>query len=226
MRQKIFSVTTISSLSLVFALCFLWLLHTESLVELSSASNKSWQQPVAISDSFPDEISSHYWPFNFDATEAQLLNIKYDQVGELILNEAAAKQLENAVSSLPKKLDLEALQRLELLVEKGWSGNSGKQLATVLVSFYHFQQASNIATLSTSTKSTSTKSQEQQFQEAVQRQEYYLGKDLANKLFGRKNAVNYYLYARKAINENLSLSSAQKQEQLSKLQSRFKENGE
>ena len=53
-------------------------------------------------------------------------------------------------------------------------------------------------------------------------QEQYLGEGVTAQFFGRENILNHYLYARKAINEDSTLSPTQKRQQLTILQDRFK----
>jgi len=216
-------LTIVSFLALAMTLYALWSLHAESQGFLLSPRKLEWQQPSYISDSFPELISTNHWQFDYEATEQILLNIKKSKIGELILNAHTAKVLEQAVSELPLDMKKDELQRVEFLVSKGFSEKSREQLATLFTNFYHFKQASNIASaLSISTQNKPNK--ELNFQQTVLRQERYLGKDVAKQLFGQKDTLTQYLYTRRYINENSNLSKKEKQQQLAILQNRFKTN--
>ena len=217
----------------------LWSLHADSLsslnssldVSLDNADPHQWQQPFVISDRFPERISANDWQFDYEVTEQALLKIKQTKSGELILNAGTAKVLEDAVSKLPSQMKQDELRRIEFLVTKGLPGRAGQQLASIFTKFYYYQQAlnSNSSTAAIQDSSQektqeSTVDQEQSFKQMVLLQKEYLGEDISEQFFGRQNRLNQYLYARKAINDDLSLNSAQKQQQLSILQDRFKAN--
>jgi hypothetical protein len=217
------------AIAFVIALSVLWSLHAASLCCLDSSLNSSdrheWQQPSAITDRFPERISTSYWQFDYEATEQALLKIKQSKSGELILNVSTAKVLEKAISTLPIRMKHDELRRVELLLIKGLPGRAGQQLASVFTGFYYYQQALNSANSTVDTQEH-TDDQELSFKQMVLLQKEYLGEDISEQLFGRQNRLNHYLYARKAINENPSLNPAQKQQQLSILQDRFKANEE
>ncbi|MFT6029031.1 MAG: hypothetical protein ACI8O8_000762 [Oleiphilaceae bacterium] len=213
------------AIAFVIALSVLWLLHEAPLCCLDSSLNSfdrhQWQQPSAISDRFPERISTKYWQFDYEATEQALLKIKQNEHGGLILNASTAKVLEKAISTLPIQMRQDEIQRVELLVIKGFPGRAGPQLANFFTDFYYYQQALNSANSIVDTREH-IDGQELSFKQMVLLQKEYLGEDISEQLFGRQNRINHYLYARKAINKDSSLNSAQKQQQLSILQDRFK----
>lgn len=205
---------------LALALFLLWSIHADS-PEVSSKSNLHlWQQPLALASQFPEPISTDYWRFDFEASVQFLANIKYTEIGDIILNANSAKTLEDAVSKLPQTMTKTDLHRAELLVTKNFPGQAGQQLAKVLTSFYRYQQASMIET----DKPQDMAAKERRFEQTILRQQRYLGKEVANKLFGRQNAVTRYLHARQQINKASNLTQEQKQQQLTTLQGRFKAN--
>ena len=209
-----------SLIALALALCLLWSIHTGSPDIMNGPDLHLWQQPLSISGEFPERISTAYWQFDFEAVEQVLTKIKLNGKGELILNQSTADILTTAVSKLPLDMTKADLQRVGVLVSKGGAGKSGQQLSNMLITFYYFQQASRID----ETKNSEAKASD--FEQSVLRQERYFGKHVAKQLFGRQNALTYYLHARRRINEDSSLNKIQKQERLRLLQDRFKENGQ
>lgn len=209
------------ALVLTMTVSFLWQLHvTDSNDRLHLPSSIEWQQPSSLSDQFPQAISVNVWPFDFEASEQILLTIQPNKNGAMTLNANTAKVLDEAVSKLPQRLSDSAIQRLALLVTKGLTGKSGHELAQIFTQFYQFKQAWNAV------KNTppDTMNKEALFHKMVLLQNKYLGKHMSSQLFGKKNAVTHYLYARKRINNDSYLNQAQKQLQLENLQVRFKAN--
>lgn len=216
-----FSILNVFSLiALTPALFLLWSIHTDSPAILNSPEVHLWQQPHSISNEFPERISATHWQFDFEATEQVLTKIKLNETGELILNETTADLLKVAVSKLPLNMTEADLQRIEILVAKGLPGKVGQQLSDVLTGFYRYWQIERID----ENNALNIEDKERSFEQTVLLQERYLGKDVAEHLFGRKNAVTRYLYARRRINEDSNLNQAQKRQQLIILQNRFKAN--
>lgn len=209
-----------SLLALTLVLFLLWSIHMNSPDIPNSPDVHLWQQPLSISDEFPERISTTYWQFDFGATEQILTKIKLNETGELILNETTADLLKVAVSKLPLDLTEADLQRIEILLAKGLPGKAGQQLSSVLTGFYRYWQLERVD----EKKALNIEDKERSFEQTVLRQERYLGQDIAGRLFGRKNAVTRYLHARRGINEDSNLNQEQKRQQLLILQNRFKTN--
>jgi hypothetical protein len=220
-RLKPSRLTSVIVIAFTMTLSALWSLHTESQNISVKYSKFEWRQPLSLAGSFPMLISTIHWQFDYEATEQALLAIKANEVGDLILNANTAKILKKAVSKLPSKMNTAELQRVEFLVAEGLPGKAGQQLATVMTNFYHFKQATDIADASTNAKQNK-QSKALSFQQSILRQKRYLGEHTSKQLFGKKNALNNYLYARKRINEDTNLNQVQKQDQLTTLQARFK----
>ncbi len=216
-----FSILTVFSLiALTLALFLLWSIHTDSSDILNSSDWHLWQQPLSTSDEFPERISATHWQFDFEAAEQTLTKIKLNEKGELLLNETTADLLKVAVAKLPLNMTDADLQRIEILIAKGLPGKVGQQLSGVLTNYYRYRQA----LIADTKKMKNTETKEIIFEHTAMLQEYYLEKDIAKKLFGKKNAVTHYLYARRRINQDSNLTQEQKQQQLNVLQDRFKSN--
>ena len=208
-------------LAFTITLYALWTLHTNPQETLITPNKFEWRQPLSLVDNFPTLISTERWAFDYELTEQTLLAIKTNKTGDLILNANTAKQLKKAISNLPSNMTTKELQRIELLASKGLAENTGRQLSTLLIRYYHFQHALN-SVLSTSNSQKNNQNKEFSFKQTILLEERYFGKQVSKQLFGQKNALNQYLYARKRINENTTLSREEKIHQLSSLQERFK----
>lgn len=208
------------------ALSFVWFLISNSPDRLDLQSSAQWRQPDIISSSYPDPISGTQWSFDYDEIEQTLSQIRQSESGELILNEKTLAILRDAVSKFPNRIDNESLQRIKFLTSKSFSKKAGQQLADVLLNFYAYTKATEqgqelVSTVRPVADPVGRK--ERLFEESLLRQRQFMGPEVSKRLFGRKNALNQYLYARKRINEDTTLSHLQKQQKLSKLQARFKQ---
>lgn len=200
----------------MIALTLLWHIHADD--NRSRAEQHLWQQPLSVTEHFPERLASSSWQFDFDEIEQMLLTVKHNEIGELIVNATTAKILQDVVIKLPSGMQDAQIQRVVFLIEKGLPGEVGQQLAKLVTGFYYLQQFA----LNTSEVLQDLESKEKSFQQTVLHQELYLGKAFAHKLFGKQNSVTRYLYARRRIIENTDLDQKQKQQQLLILQDRFK----
>lgn len=207
--------------ALAIPLILIWYMDLDSPVSLYGPKVSEWRQPYLIADRFPEHISNTRWTFDYEASEQILVKLKQDETEQLVLDGRAAEIIESAVSKLPKGLQSDELQRVEVLVAKGLPGSAGRQLADIVTDFYQYQQAARSAFVAKDS-STTIEEQEKRFYQTVVLQEQFFGKPVAEKLFGRQNALNRYLYARRHITKDSSLSPEQKQKQLRTLEAELK----
>jgi Proteobacterial lipase chaperone protein len=207
--------------ALAIPLILIWCMDLDAPVSLYGPIENQWHQPNFVADKFPEHISNTRWTFDYEASEQVLLKLKLDQNGQLVLDERAAEILESAVTKLPNGLQSDELRRVEVLVAKGLPGRAGSQLAGIVTDFYRYQQATTYAFVAKGS-STTIEEQEERFYQTVVLQEKFFGKPVAKKLFGRKNALNRYLYARRYITSDSSLSPEKKQKQLHTLEAELK----
>jgi len=199
----------------------LWTIHTELHKTLPSDNKTNWHQPSAANALFSNPISADQWHFDYEVTEKIFSKATLNGSGELLVNSTLADVLKEAVDSLPQNMNGKALNRVSFLVSKGLPGVPGKKLASVFVNYYYLQQASALA--ASSEKSGSELSvRRSAFQAMIERQDYYLGADVAVQLFGRQRGITRYLYQRREIKENASLNHRQKQKLLNTLQNNRK----
>lgn len=208
------------------ALSFVWFLISNSPDRLDLHGGGHWRQPDIISSTYREPISGAIWSFDYDEIEQTLSQIRQNEKGALILNEKTHTILKDAVSKFPNEIDNASLQRIKFLTRKSFGDKAGQQIADLLLNFYAYTKATERDRELDGTQrptGDSVDRQERLFEELLIRQNQFMGPEISESLFGRKNALNRYLYARKRINEDPSLSQLQKQKKLSKLQARFKE---
>lgn len=205
-------------LAFIYSGITLWSIHTDLPSSLPSESTQSgktdWQQPIAVNALFPDPISAQQWHFNYEETEEILTQVKLNSHGELLINPELAHILTKSVASMPQNLNKKTENRIAFLVSKGLPGIAGTQLATLLMNYYHLQDATN----KTTNKTTSLAN----FLKTEARQNHHLGTDVATQLFGNKRVITRYLLERLAIQENPNLSHQQKEQQRQMLKSQLK----
>ncbi len=191
-----------------------WVLHRQPLG--SHADAPVWTQPTSLSSLFLNPISINEFQFDYESAEQILLALEQNSQGELILNHYSASVLEAALSSLPDNLSSADLQRVELLIIKGLPGRAGPQLANLVSNYYAYQVA-----LDKTQALSDGDSRELRFEQSVLLQEQFFGEDVKQRLFGKRNRLNRYLFARKRINEDRLLDAMQKKKELSILKRQF-----
>ena len=220
-------LTSATLLLLVLALALISSLHSSPVERQGVQSNSQWRQPNAISSIFPEPLSTDEWQFDYDDIEQVLARIKQGESNNLIINETTAVILNEAVSNFSEETNENSLRRIRFLVSKGMRGDAGQELGEILVSFYRYKKAEAKEKLLEKTSQAKTKSlkvQETRFEQTLLIQERYLGPEVSEQLFGRKNALNRYLLARRRVSENASFTAIQKQKILGQLQQQFKSN--
>jgi len=193
-----------------------------------------WYQPSIINSRYPTLISPNNWGFDYSAIEALLLQIhsrkrfnnnqpNNSQPNNTITFTADDAELfSKAIQSLPKNLSAVSLQRIQFLIAKEFPRDIGNQLAKLTVGFYQLQSATDTHTVHKPTdlprhEHTQLANKILTFKNKTDRQNHFLGKDIAHQLFGKQRAISYYLLQRRAIKENTQLSSEQKTKKLQSL---------
>lgn len=178
-----------------------------------------WIQPDLVNTQYPRAIAADNWSFDYEPVEQRLQQVNLDETNALIIDGETAKVLEQAIIALPSNMSEKSLERLAFLVRKGKPGASGMTLATLLSSYYRYQQAQNALTMT----ADETLDDQQGFQQELRLKERYFGKDVMQDLFGKKHAFKRYLFARQQIHSSHHLSPEQKQQQLAELLLQFRQ---
>ncbi|MGK0248432.1 MAG: hypothetical protein ACI910_001163 [Oleispira sp.] len=205
-------------IAFVYTTVTLWSIHGDLPSTLTHEQTDDWQQPIAANTLFPSAISAQQWHFDYESTENILANVEVSNTGELLINPELLCILTKVIDSLPPDMSDQVLQRIGLLISKSFSHrpHTAKTLTDVLINFYHLSYAENkVHTVEKNTQSTREKLKFFLTKEA--RKNYYLGKDVASKLFSNQQDITRYLLERKIIKENAALSTQQKKQQLDAL---------
>ena len=205
-------VTWLFLLAFVYTTITLWSIHGDLSTTLANGASANWRQPILANALYPDPISMQQWHFDYAAIEHILAKVKFSKNSKLLLNPKLAENLAEAVASLPQNMNDRALQRMAFLVSMSlpYLPKEAEKLATLLISYYHLQYATHKAhSIEKDLLKTTDKLQAFLQKEALQN--HYLGESVATQLFGKQRTITRYLLERKAIKENLNLTSQQKQ---------------
>lgn len=181
----------------------------------------AWHQPSVINTRYPALISSTQWNFDYSGIETLLAQIhsrsrfNHNQKNNTIgFTTTDAERFSKAIQSLPDNLSAASLQRIQFLITKGFPDDIGHQLAKVTIGFYQLQSTTDTRA---EHKPTQLADKVLAFKNKVDRQDHFLGKDVAHQLFGKQRSISYYLLQRRAIKEDTQLSSEQKRKRLQSL---------
>ena len=181
----------------------------------------AWHQPSVINTRYPTLISSTQWNFDYSGIETLLAQIhsrarfNHNQKKNTIeFTTTDAERFSKAIQSLPDNLSAASLQRIQFLITKGFPDDIGHQLAKVTIGFYQLQSTTDTRT---EHKPTQLADKVLAFKNKVDRQDHFLGKEVAHQLFGKQRSISYYLLQRRAIKEDTQLSSEQKRKRLQSL---------
>jgi hypothetical protein len=211
-------VTWLCLIACIYTTVTLWSIHGDLPSRLTHEQTGDWQQPVAANTLFPNAISAQQWHFDYESIENILAHVELSHAGELRINPELVSILTKVTDSLPPDMSEQALERIGFLISKSFSHlpHTAEKLTDVLINFYHLQYTSNkVQTVEDSTQGSRGKLKGILEEEA--RQNYYLGKNVANQLFGKQQNISRYLLKRKVIKENSALSTQQQKQQLDSL---------
>jgi len=193
----------------------------ESKNSEQNAATHQWLQPQAVTVNYPVPISQDHWQFDYEGVESVLQKVSVNRKGLLLINGDMAVVLAEAVMKLPDNMNEHEFKRVAFLTAKGLPGLAGEQLALILNNFYRYHQVSKHVSGRGNIK-TSQAQKVQLFQQDLALKEKYLSKSVVEALFGQKNRLLNYLFARRKINENSGLSQQQKKQGLAELEQNFK----
>jgi len=209
-------------ISLIILLLSLSIFYHQSTI-FSDQKNGSeiWLQP-GTSNTVPNIdhalISPSDWAFDFEPIERIIVNIKFDEVGALLVNADLATVLQLVSNQLPLTLDVPNIQRVAILLEKMYPGSEGQKLAQIFYNYYLYHQAYQ----QTKTElSGAANLNEVMFRHEETLKKHYLGEELVRQLFTEKHKLANYLIERKITNQNKQLSKLEKQQKLSDLKDEF-----
>lgn len=180
----------------------------------------SWVDPAPGSKR--PAIDPTSWGFDYEKIEQELIKMGCGNPGLSELTEASESILRRAVESFPAQADDRVLQRIRFLAEKGCPSTGNLSVAQLLMQYYEYVQ--RLLVLHEEQRHAGNSlSDEEKFDQTVALRKQVFGEEVAHKLFGRQQAFAHYLFERQQILNDQTLTEAEKDSQLKRLQIRFKE---
>lgn len=239
LRTRLACVTLVSVLLLVVALVFNWRasLYRKVSVE-QDVQIVEWAQYSQLGEAagkFSTEfgltnvspIMSNRWDFDYWPIELIIRKVRLDDSHQLILDDGVANILTAIVSALPPGLDQENLSRLRYLIEINISGSSGSEFAELVVNFYdyhsEFSEWKSGNNISLAVDSLGPGASEIRYRQSLKMMRESLGRDKTELIFGKQHALSEYLYQRRRVNADQTLSSQEKETLLANLEKKYSE---
>ena len=199
----------------------------------SGGSDQDWVQPDEVARRNPVPISNHGWAFDYQPVEALVQTLVIGSDSDLELNNHTAEVLDRIASALPENLTQADIERIGFLSRQVLPGSDvsnvvsdvADDLANTLTGFLRYQQAARAQERIAHNGSGLTTAQ-LRFERSVALQNQYLGKAEARQLFGQQRRLQQYLIERQAIQANVDLSAAQRQEALDRVIEQFRSGAE
>jgi len=199
----------------------------------SGGSDQDWVQPDEVARRNPVKISNHQWAFDYQPVEALLQTLVIGSDSDLELDNHTAEVLDRIASALPENLTQADIERIGFLSRQVLPGSDvsnvvsdvADDLANTLTGFLRYQQAARAQERIAHNGSGLTTAQ-LRFERSVALQNQYLGKAEARQLFGQQRRLQQYLIERQAIQANVDLSAAQRQEALDRVIEQFRSGAE
>lgn len=152
--------------------------------------------------------------FDLERLHQALARIAIDDDGELVLDEVALMSLERAFAELGTNPEADSIRRLQLYVEAGLAGDTGRQAARIVGDYFRYRRAeADFEASLAGTGEDSELSPRQRLEALTELRHEHLGADVANRLYGAQEAHRRYLLALEAVNTDSELSPARKREQ-------------
>lgn len=164
-----------------------------------------WRQPFSVDALYSEKISSKYWSLDFEAMERALFRIKFNKAGEVKLSSNTSNALERLMTRFPSGMDADLTQRVHLLIAEVYPGDKGKSVARLVMNFHDFYLAQQVLEKEKPVES-GVLAAEARFYELVKLKETYLGKAVSDTLFAEQHALALYIFERRKINADKSLT--------------------
>jgi hypothetical protein len=189
------------------------------------ASDQDWVQPDEVARRNPVPISNHEWAFDYQPVEALVQTLVISSDSDLELDNHTAEVLDRIASALPENLTQADIERIGFLSRQVLPDAVATDLANTLTGFLRYRQATRDQERAAHSGSGLTTAQAR-FERSVALQNQYLGKAEARQLFGQQRRLQQYLIERQAIQANVDLSAAQRQEALDRVIEQFRSGAE
>ncbi|GAB1267680.1 hypothetical protein NBRC116493_09330 [Aurantivibrio infirmus] len=167
------------------------------------------------------------WAFDYWQIEPIVQSVKVDATGQIILNDDMAVVLNSIVAMLPSELDRENLSRLSDLIEINIPASPGQEFAALVVNFYRYhvefqKWVAESESIATTDPNADSDKLELQFEQSLKMMYARIGENNAEAIFGKQHALKEYLFQRRRINDDPTLSADEKNVGLTALEQKFK----
>jgi len=216
----------------VLLICLLlggWGLYPDDDVfyRISDAQNV-WLQPAELDGQYPEYLSSRQWSFDFDVVEEKLSAVPVDGQGNLVISSQTPEFLQKILTSLDPQLSDENRQRAFFLMEKSVGGAAGMQLADLALRYSQYikqldqlKQEANSVLAAMHAEGSDLSRDEMLHQQSLVLQHQIFGLDITQAMFGRKQVLADYLFARRRIQADKALSDAEKSKHMEQLKKTY-----
>ncbi len=157
------------------------------------------------------EITEPLLAIDFGEIEALLLEITFDQYGDLVANGNTESLLRQAMEHLPSESNSDVDSHLRMLINKGWKPNKAQQINQMISQYrryYEAEQSLKSTFNNERAELTENKNEadlEQFLSIKTLRRQYFLP-HTAKELFSEQELLKEFLIRRRLIKEDQSLS--------------------
>lgn len=216
----------------VLLICLLlagWALYPDDDVFYRiSDSQTVWLQPEELDQKYPERITSRKWSFDFETVEEKLTAVVVDAEGRLVISPQTQELMQQILNSLDTRLTQENRQRVFLLMQKSVGGEAGAQLADLTFKYSQYIEGMDQLEKQVEQMPTAVQSEgsvlgrdEWLHRQTLVLQTQIFGPDITLAMFGRKQVLADYLFARRRIQADASLAEVEKARRLAQLKQQY-----
>lgn len=159
-------------------------------------------------------------PIRFGIIEASLSDIMIGSDGKLQLDAKSESSLSKAEISLLHNSSDKALARVKFLITKSFIGVRGRQLSILFVKYHQYKDAER--NYYKEVEGDITLAEEYtQLENRAALQESYLGREIAQKLYGQQNAFARIMLKMRMTENNTNISDEEREKQMHHLQEKI-----
>ena len=199
-----------------------WALYPDDAVFYRISDAQSvWLQPAELDQKYPERITSRKWSVDFETVEEKLTSVVVDADGRLVISPQTQELMQQILNSLDTKLTQENRQRVFLLMQKSVGGEAGAQLADLTFKYSQYIERMEQLKSESGQPDNGLSWDEWLHQKTLALQTQIFGPDITQAMFGRKQVLADYLFARRRIQADVSLSETEKARRLEQLKQQY-----
>lgn len=201
--------------------------HKTSTAAPLSDSSAPWILPQI--DTHPNNVDSiaigaGQWHTDFYQLESVWDKIPVSEGLDIIVGADTEAQLQKIVGVLGEDLSTQEWSRAEWLINKHYARRTASQMTRLIANYHGYTQTyqASRALIARATGAQKTQLLQVHRQEDKQQQVYFLGFEIAQKLFAKRNHTRDYFTERQLINLDSALTEQQKRDQNALVERRYK----